>query len=63
MSRFEAENEPGCVTAIMQTLFLLVPVISSTFASIGTFLKDINNYVLSIFICKLKSSNMPLIIL
>lgn len=42
MSRFEAENEPGCVTAIMQTLFLLVPVISSTFASIGTFLKDIN---------------------
>ncbi len=38
---FRESDESGCVTALIQTLFLLVPVISSTFASISSFFKNV----------------------
>ena len=38
---FHEEDREAFVAALYQTLFLLVPVLSSTFASIGTFFKDI----------------------
>lgn len=38
---FHAEDRKNMASALFQTLFLLVPVISSTFASIGNLLKDV----------------------
>ncbi len=38
---FDRKDREAFAPALYQTLFLLVPVLSSTFASIGTFLKDI----------------------
>lgn len=38
---FHREDKENMVPALFQTLFLLVPVISSTFASIGNLLKDV----------------------
>ena len=38
---FHEEDRENMVPALFQTLFLLVPVISSTFASIGNLLKDV----------------------
>jgi hypothetical protein len=38
---FHKQDRKAFVAALYQTLFLLVPVLSSTFASIGTFLKDV----------------------
>lgn len=40
---FGKKDKEQMVGALYQTLFLLVPVISSTFASIGTLLRDIKN--------------------
>lgn len=39
--QFNREDKDRMVPALFQTLFLLVPVLSSTFASIGNLLKDI----------------------
>ncbi|MDO4285655.1 MAG: AAA domain-containing protein [Eubacteriales bacterium] len=39
--QFDAIDREGMAGALLQTLFLLVPVISSTFASVHTLLKDI----------------------
>ena len=38
---FHREDKENMVPALFQTLFLLVPVISSTFASVGNLLKDV----------------------
>ena len=38
---FHKEDREAFAPALYQTLFLLVPVLSSTFASIGSFMKDI----------------------
>lgn len=38
---FHKEDRENMVASLFQTLFLLVPVMSSTFASIGTLLKDV----------------------
>lgn len=38
---FHDEDKEGLIPALLQTLFLLVPVLSSTFASVGTFLRDV----------------------
>ncbi len=38
---FHKEDREGIAAALYQTLFLLVPVISSTFASVGTLFKDV----------------------
>ncbi|MDE7332828.1 MAG: hypothetical protein K2O16_11470 [Lachnospiraceae bacterium] len=38
---FHKEDKENMVPALFQTLFLLVPVISSTFASMGNLLKDV----------------------
>lgn len=38
---FHKEDKKNLIPALFQTLFLLVPVISSTFASIGTFFRDV----------------------
>lgn len=38
---FAKQDKEAFAAALYQTLFLLVPVLSSTFASIGTFLRDI----------------------
>ena len=40
---FTNEDKKQLVPALYQSLFLLVPVVSSTFASVGRFLKDIEN--------------------
>lgn len=39
---FDSRDAKACVPALFQTLLLLVPVISSTFASIGMMFKDVN---------------------
>lgn len=39
---FGEEDKKKAVPALYQTLFLLIPVISSTFASVGRFLQDID---------------------
>ncbi|MBD5531278.1 MAG: hypothetical protein HDQ98_03620 [Lachnospiraceae bacterium] len=41
--KFHKEDKERIVPALYQTLFLLVPVISSTFASIGNLLRDVKN--------------------
>lgn len=38
---FHESMESGFVTALIQTLFLLVPVISTTFASVNSFFRDV----------------------
>ena len=38
---FAKEDREAFAAALYQTLFLLVPVLSSTFASMGTFLRDV----------------------
>lgn len=38
---FRESMESGFVTALIQTLFLLVPVISTTFASVNSFFRDV----------------------
>lgn len=40
---FHPEDRESCFGPLLQTLFLLVPVISTTFASVGNFLKDIKS--------------------
>lgn len=40
--QFSEKDEGGCVLALFQTLFLLVPVISSTFASIASLFKNVH---------------------
>lgn len=38
---FRETDDSGCVMSLIQTLFLLVPVISSTFASISSFFRNV----------------------
>lgn len=38
---FHKEDKEDLIPALFQTLFLLVPVLSSTFASVGTLLRDV----------------------